>query len=133
MREDATLPRSPRTEILGIPWLARAVDKGRMHLAGRLGEYEFPCPADAFILDLLTLSPEDFLSLLANSSDDEGVALRLAPRISDLTSRERISLEVFCIKNSRLFDSLDKEEGRKPMPETSPSGELLSGPKTRTH
>ncbi len=132
MREKAPIPRSPRTEILGIPWLARAVDKGRMHLAGTLGDYEFPCPADVFILRLLKLSLADFLSLLAASSNDEGLDLTLAPRISDLTSRERISLEVFSIKNSRLFDSLDIEEGRKPMPEKVSSEENLSGPKTRT-
>ena len=128
MTEDSSLPRSPRETFLGVPWLARAVDKGRMALDGSLGDYEFPCPADAFILELLGLSPEDFLRLLAtaNAADLEA---RLAERVAALSPRERLSLEVFCIKNSRLFDSLDREEGRVPrtltLPSNLPHGETL--------
>jgi hypothetical protein len=99
-----------------------------MALDGSLGDYEFPCPADAFILELLGLSPEDFLRLLAtaNAADLEA---RLAERVAALSPRERLSLEVFCIKNSRLFDSLDREEGRVPrtltLPSNLPHGETL--------
>ena len=113
MTGDTFLPRGPRETLLGIPWLARAVDKGRMALEGSLGDYEFPCLADAFILGLLGLSPEDFLRLLAGTSDPD-LEARLAGRVASLSPRERLSLEVFCVKNSRLFDSLDREEGRDP-------------------
>ncbi|MGC8529122.1 MAG: DUF5069 domain-containing protein [Leptospirillia bacterium] len=112
------LPRGPRETLLGVPWLARAVDKGRMALEGRLGDYEFPCPADAFILGLLGLSPEDFLHLLAMSNGKD-LEDRLAERVATFSPRERLSLEVFCVKNSRLFDSLDQEEGRGSHPLTS--------------
>ncbi len=107
-------PRSPRELFFGISWLGRAVDKGRMALAGALGDYEFPCPADMFILDLLGVSPEEFLRLLATFGEAELEAY-LAGRIAAFTPRERLSLDVFCIKNSRLFDSLDREEGRDPL------------------
>ena len=113
MTGQSAFPRSPRETLLGIPWLARAVDKGRMAQNGSLGDYEFPCPADAFILGLLGLSPEDFLRLLA-TADGADLEAQLAERVAALSPRERLSLDVFCVKNSRLFDSLDREEGRDP-------------------
>ena len=121
MTGQSALPRSPRETLLGIPWLARAVDKGRMAQNGSLGDYEFPCPADAFILGLLGLPPEDFLRLLA-TADGPDLEAQLAERAAALSPRERLSLDVFCVKNSRLFDSLDREEGRDPVALPLPPG-----------
>jgi len=39
-------PRSPRLRLGGYVILARALDKGRASLAGKLGEYHFNCPLD---------------------------------------------------------------------------------------
>ena len=113
-------PRSPREMLLGIPWLPRAIDKARMVLAGSLGDYEFPCPADMFVLELLHLTPEEFLRHLAESGE-AALEAYTAERVASFTPRERLSLDVFSIKNSRLFDSLDREEGREPLIDVAPS------------
>ena len=113
-------PRSPREMLLGIPWLPRAIDKARMVLDSSLGDYEFPCPADMFILELLRLTPEEFLRMLAESGE-AALEAYTGERVASFSPRERFSLDVFSIKNSRLFDSLDREEGREPMIDAAPS------------
>lgn len=91
-----------------------------MALDGSLGDYEFPCPADMFVLELLHLTPEEFLRRLAEFGEAD-LKAHTAERVASFTPRERLSLEVFSIKNSRLFDSLDREEGREPLMRVSPS------------
>ena len=91
-----------------------------MVLDGSLGDYEFPCPADMFVLELLHLTPEEFLRHLAESGEAELEAYT-AERIASFSPRERLALDVFSIKNSRLFDSLDREEGREPLIDVAPS------------
>jgi hypothetical protein len=107
-----SFPRSGRVLLSGVPWLARAIDKGRMALQGTLGEYVFPCPMDEEILNFLSLSEEEFLGILTASPDDEGVLQRLEERFVDLSLKEKMWCEVFLVRYSRLLDFQDREEGR---------------------
>jgi hypothetical protein len=49
-------PRSPRVRIGGFVILARAIDKGRAQVAGKLGEYHFACPLDKRFLDFVKIA-----------------------------------------------------------------------------
>jgi hypothetical protein len=51
-------PRSPRVRIGGFVILARALDKGRAKVAGKLGEYHFACPLDKRFLDFVKIDPD---------------------------------------------------------------------------
>ncbi|MCL4485148.1 MAG: DUF5069 domain-containing protein [Nitrospirae bacterium] len=97
---------------MGIPWLARAIDKGRMRLGNGLGDYVFPCPMDEEILRRLSLSPDQFLAILEASSGDGEVLQALSHRISSLGPGDWMALDVFLVRHSRLIADQDREEGR---------------------
>jgi hypothetical protein len=79
-------PRARGLVIGGIPWLARIGDKARAHLAGRIGDYIYPCPADQAFLDEHGLTAAEFTAMVAASPDDEALIARvqahLAARVS---------------------------------------------------
>lgn len=106
------IPRSGRTLLMGIPWLARAIDKGRMRLWGTLGDYVFPCPMDEEILRVLDLTPLQFLEILKDAPGDEEVLRALSFRVSSLGPGDWMRLDVFLVRHSRLLDDQDREEGR---------------------
>ena len=106
------LPRSGRILLMGIPWLARAIDKGRMRLCGTLGDYVFPCPMDEEILRVLGLTPAQFLEILKGASGDKEILQALSLRISSLGPGDWMRLDVFLVRHSRLLDDQDREEGR---------------------
>jgi quercetin dioxygenase-like cupin family protein len=57
----------------GYVWLPRMIDKGRAKLAGTLGDVVHPCPVDQTCLARLRVSPEAFLTVLAESGTDAEV------------------------------------------------------------
>ncbi len=97
---------------MGIPWLARAIDKGRMLLQGGIGDYVFPCPMDEEILDRLGLSPDQFLTILKSSPGDGEVLQALSHRVSALGPGDWMAFDVFLVRHSRLIAEADREEGR---------------------
>ncbi len=108
----AAPPRSGREILVGIPWLARAIDKGRMLLEDRIGDYVFPCAIDEEILRILGLTDGEFLEILKGSRDDAEVLRALSWRVSSLGAGEWIRLDAFLVRYSRLLDEQDREEGR---------------------
>ena len=66
-------PRSPKSkEILGCVAVARMADKGRAHLAGRIGEYKYGNDSgmDRKTLEFLVLTADEFLDALRACLDD---------------------------------------------------------------
>ena len=77
-------PRSPYDASLGgLLCLARMVDKGRAHNAGRLGDYWFGGDSglDRRLLEHLGLSHEEFAAGLKEHADDEAVVAWLGDRV----------------------------------------------------
>ncbi len=97
---------------MGIPWLGRAIDKGRMLLGDKPGDYVFPCAMDEEILARLSLTPDQFLAILETSPGDGEVLQALSHRISSLGPGDWMALDVFLVRHSRLIDDQDREEGR---------------------
>ena len=74
MSESQILDFKPRARgmVIGdIPWLARIADKARAKLAGRIGDYVYPCPADQSFLRDVEMSAEVFTEMVAGCADDD--------------------------------------------------------------
>ncbi|MBU6427959.1 MAG: DUF5069 domain-containing protein [Cyanobacteria bacterium REEB65] len=67
------VPRSPFAELGGVAWLPRAIDKGRAHLAGTNGEYNFDCPMDKILFEHLGIDAPAFLVALRSNGSDEAM------------------------------------------------------------
>lgn len=68
-------PRSPRVRLGGFVHLPRLLDKTRAHLAGKLGDYIFPCPLDQRVLGFMGLDTDAFVQAVgAGRSDSEMLA-----------------------------------------------------------
>lgn len=68
-------PRSPRVRLGGFVHLPRLLDKSRAVVAGRQGDYIFPCPLDERFFAFTGLSAEAFLAeVKAGRSDTEMLA-----------------------------------------------------------
>jgi hypothetical protein len=63
-------PRSPRLRLGGYVILARALDKGRASLAGKLGEYHFNCPLDQRFLRFVGIAADALLEQLRQGKGD---------------------------------------------------------------
>jgi hypothetical protein len=63
-------PRSPRLRLGGYVILARAVDKGRASLAGKLGDYHFNCPLDKRFFRFTGIEADALLELLKQGKGD---------------------------------------------------------------
>ena len=77
-------PRSPRsTAILNCVAVARMADKGRAHLAGRVGEYKFGSDygMDRMTLRFLGLTTDEFLEGLKACPDDASLEAWLRHRV----------------------------------------------------
>ncbi len=57
----------------GYAWLPRMIDKGRAKLAGTLGDVVHPCPVDQTCLTRLRVTPDAFLTILAEAATDAEV------------------------------------------------------------
>jgi hypothetical protein len=98
-------PRNCRTEIDGIPFLARAIDKARAELpGGNLGSY-FSVRGNvltmsAFFYHRLGIAHEQFVAIVSEAADDEAVAKSLRA-YADPETIERFKRQVL---SSRLVD-----------------------------
>ena len=63
-------PRSPRVRLGGYVILARALDKGRAVIAGKVGEYHYACPLDQRFLEFAGIDPEALKKELATGKGD---------------------------------------------------------------
>lgn len=66
-------PRARSIVIGDIAWLARIADKARAQLAGRIGDYVYPCPADQRFLQEVELSAEAFTQMVSACADDDAL------------------------------------------------------------
>lgn len=77
-------PRSPRVRLGGFVHLPRLLDKTRAVVAGRQGDYVFPCPLDQRFFAFTGLDADAFLAeVRTGKSDTEMLAWvreRLSPR-----------------------------------------------------
>ena len=70
----STVPRRWNTEIDGIRWLPRMIDKARMHQRGDLGNYLLGhSPVDRALLTRMNLTTEQFSEIVRQAPDDAGV------------------------------------------------------------
>ncbi len=131
-------PRSPHETVGGFVVAARALDKCRSFLAGKLGEYKFDCPLDNQLFDFAGVTAEEFKEVVDSGADDDAVgqwlheqsghadnAIKLwnmqmrHKRVADLPVNLQLFLEGYIQevvpKNRRVyvwFDVYDLEEGR---------------------
>jgi len=69
-----TVPRRWNTELDGICWLPRLIDKARMSHRGELGNYLLGhSPVDHALLTRLGLTTEEFSEIVRQSADDAAV------------------------------------------------------------
>lgn len=72
-------PRSPRVKLGGFVHLPRLLDKARAAVAGKLGEFIYPCPLDQRFFAFTGVSPDALLAEAASGkSDTEMLAWLLA-------------------------------------------------------
>ena len=69
-------PRSPRVRLGGFVHLPRLLDNARAAVAGKLGEYMFPCPLDQRLFTFTGLTADALLAELRSGprSDSEMLA-----------------------------------------------------------
>lgn len=72
---DLTLhpPRSPRVRLGGWVHLPRLLDKARAFVAGRQGDYIYPCPLDQRVLEFMGITPEVFLDEVKTGKSDSAM------------------------------------------------------------
>jgi hypothetical protein len=66
-------PRSIRERLGGYVHLGRMIDKCRALLAGRQGDYVYPCPLDERLLQFAGISSEAFAGEVRSKTDREMV------------------------------------------------------------
>jgi hypothetical protein len=66
-------PRPGWEKLGGYPWLPRAIDKCRAAIAGKLGDYIFPCPIDRELFSELDVITQEFTQAVASAETDEEV------------------------------------------------------------
>lgn len=89
MSESQVLDFKPRARgmVIGdIPWLARIADKARAKLAGRIGDYIYPCPADQRFLQDVEMSAEAFTELVAQCADDDELIEKMKAHLEKKSS-----------------------------------------------
>jgi hypothetical protein len=63
-------PRSPRVRLGGLVIVPRMLDKCRATLKGRVGDYEYGCSLDRYVLNFLGLDPEALKAEVAKGKGD---------------------------------------------------------------
>lgn len=63
-------PRSPRVKLGGFVHLPRLFDKARASLAGKLGDFIFPCPLDKRFFDFTGIAPDALLTQVKTGKND---------------------------------------------------------------
>lgn len=74
LTQPKVFPRSPRETLGGYVIAARAVDKCRADLVGKMGAYHTNCPLDQIWLVFAEIDYNEFRAFLATGADDEEVA-----------------------------------------------------------
>ncbi len=70
----STIPRRWSTEIDGVRWLPRMIDKARMQQRGELGNYLLGhSPVDHALLARMNLTTEQFSEIVRHAPDDTAV------------------------------------------------------------
>ncbi len=70
----APMPRRWNTELDGVRWLPRLIDKARMHERGALGSYLLGhSPVDHALLQRMNLTTEGFATIVRRAPDDAAV------------------------------------------------------------
>lgn len=84
-------PRSGSTQVGGISWLARMIDKARLEQAGEIEQYdlEYPCPMDQNLLRQLGVDAETFQKIAVSSTTDEQILFELERVGANLPEKHR--------------------------------------------
>lgn len=115
-----TFPRGPRERIDGVDILARAIDKARAELDGKLGDYNFfNCGINGVLFQALGVSDQEFLDAVRSSPDDAGVIAWMhdvpRPDRSKLNAMNDMfeHMEPQTVEQKRYFDSEVASTGTK--------------------
>ncbi|MEA2785105.1 MAG: hypothetical protein QOF71_1209 [Candidatus Eremiobacteraeota bacterium] len=113
----ATIPRRWNTEVDGIRWLPRLIDKARMSQRGELGSYLLGhSPVDHALLTRFGLTTDEFLEIVRQAPDDAGVLAAIRARGFD-EARVRRWSERFPTTYRTYIKLWDIDEGYvKPTP-----------------
>jgi len=103
-------PRPGWERLGGYPWLPRCIDKCRAALAGKLGDYIFPCPIDRELFAELDVTPEEFAQAVQASETDEEVLQALGCPKEPTKEIERWAREFLENRHDSL-KRLAEEEG----------------------
>ena len=106
-----TKPRRWSTEVDGIKWLPRMIDKARMREAGVLGSYLLGhSPVDRSLLGRLGMSTDEFAALACRCADDQAALAALRTRGFD-EARVRKWSEGFETRFKAYIPLWDLDEG----------------------
>jgi hypothetical protein len=105
------VPRHWDTELGGIRWLPRLIDKARMKLRGELGNYLCGhSPVDQGLLKRLQLTTDEFVAIVAAHPTDDGVLEAIRARGIDYPAVNRWS-EQFHVRYKALIPLWSIDEG----------------------
>ncbi len=90
-------------------WLARAIDKGRAHAAGTIGEYVYPCPIDRGVMERWGITPEEFDAALRDHTNDASMLNRIRARVPQ--DRAVRANSWVCVEKFENLERQDREEG----------------------
>jgi hypothetical protein len=106
-----SVPRRWNTEIDGIRWLPRLIDKARMSQRGELGSYLLGhSPVDHALLTRMGLTTEQFSEIVRGAPDDAGVLAEARARGFD-EARVRRWSERFTSTYRTYIKLWDLDEG----------------------
>ena len=104
-------PRRWNTEVAGMIWLPRLIDKVRAFQAGTLGAYAYPSALDQSFMRHLRLTPALIESIVRVTDSDEVIGATLRQRIP-LSDEEILTrCAAFQEKYRWAFAVLDRDDG----------------------
>ncbi len=105
-------PRRWNTEIDGIAWMPRLIDKTRAALAGTLGPYLYgQSPIDREFLHSMGLSHRAFAEIVAAAPDDGSVFAAIAGRDPQAIDRARAWSSTLPQRHGSFLAVLDIDDG----------------------
>ncbi|MDQ3699824.1 MAG: DUF5069 domain-containing protein [Chloroflexota bacterium] len=91
LTKPGSYPRSGRETLGGVVYLARAMDKMRADLAGKVGEYVAACPQSRKVYDLYGVTAEQFREAVQKNASDDGALRWLQEHGTAQPTKEDIS------------------------------------------
>lgn len=82
------VPRGGYDTLGGLVMAARTTDKCRAFLAGTIGEYNYDCPLDRDVFELLGTNANEFAEVVRRAPDDSGVAAFIQEKLARKTLEE---------------------------------------------